>query len=176
MSTSIIPLTIVVTTVVSEERQGRSLGSAQVWIYIPALLLAQVVHEEWGRDLIGSWNSHGWFTAPQRVWATRLRRLSGAQPDEVVVTDSASVNLFKAAAAGLRLRPDRRVIVSGILGHGPPARRHSTSSTCMHASTPYIREDSLGGFLAIYRESASLSSWLRQSGACLARTSTSWRA
>ena len=72
----------------------------------------QVVHEEWGRDLIGSWNKHGWYTAPQRIGA-KIARIIGAAPGEVVVADSTSVNLFKVAAAALSMRPDRRAVLSG---------------------------------------------------------------
>lgn len=71
----------------------------------------RVLRQEWGRDLIGSWNSAGWFELPQRL-GDKLGRLIGAGPRQVVVTDSISVNLFKILAAALRLRPGRRVIVS----------------------------------------------------------------
>ena len=71
-----------------------------------------MVNEEWSRDLIGSWNKHGWFTAPQRVGA-KVARMLGAPPEDVVVADSTSVNLFKAASAALSLRPGRTVILSG---------------------------------------------------------------
>ena len=42
----------------------------------------------------------------------RIAPLIGAAPDEVVVADSTSVNLFKLLAGALRLRPGRRVILS----------------------------------------------------------------
>jgi kynureninase len=77
----------------------------------------QVVEAEWGNDLIRSWNKAGWFDLPARLGA-KLAPLIGARPDEVVVTDSTSVNLFKALAAALHrqeeLRPKdkRRVIVT----------------------------------------------------------------
>lgn len=41
-----------------------------------------------------------------------IARLVGAKPEEVIVCDSTSVNLFKALVAALRLRPDRNLIVS----------------------------------------------------------------
>jgi kynureninase len=43
--------------------------------------------------------------------AAKIARLVGAAPDEVVVADSTSVNLFKLLVAAARLRPDRRTIV-----------------------------------------------------------------
>lgn len=71
----------------------------------------RVVEEEWGRDLISSWNDHGWIDLPLRAGA-RIAPLIGAQGDEVVVCDSVSINLFKVLASALALRPGRRVIVT----------------------------------------------------------------
>ena len=73
--------------------------------------IAQVVAREWGEGLIRSWNDSDWITLPQRV-GSKIARLIGAAPDEVVACDSTSVNLFKALAAALGLRPGRTVIVS----------------------------------------------------------------
>ncbi len=73
--------------------------------------LAWVITAEWGEGLIRSWNAAGWITLPQRI-GDKLACLLGAQPGEVVVADSTSINLFKALAAALTLRPDRRCIVS----------------------------------------------------------------
>jgi kynureninase len=71
------------------------------------------VTQQWGTDLIRSWNSHGWIDLPARVGA-QIARLIGAKPHEVIACDSISVNLFKLLSAALKLRPDRRVIVSDI--------------------------------------------------------------
>ena len=73
--------------------------------------MAEVVQAQWGRDLIGSWNAHGWIDLPFRIGA-KVARLIGAAPDEVVAADSTSVNLFKLAAAAVRMRAPRRVIVA----------------------------------------------------------------
>jgi kynureninase len=73
--------------------------------------VAEVLRKEWGTDLIRSWTRHGWIDLPERV-AASIARLIGAAPDEVVVADSTSVNLFKLLVAALRLRPGRRVILS----------------------------------------------------------------
>ena len=73
--------------------------------------LAELVAAEWGRDLIRSWNIHGWIDLPFRV-GDKIGRLIGAEPGTVVVADSTSVNVFKLIAAALRLRPERRVILS----------------------------------------------------------------
>ena len=75
----------------------------------------EVLEQEWGTGLIRSWNAAGWFDLPSRL-GDKLGRLIGAGPGEVVVTDTTSLNLFKALAAALRIqqasRPHRRVIVS----------------------------------------------------------------
>jgi len=91
---------------------GNSLGAR------PRAALArsqQVVAQEWGRDLIRSWNSAGWFDMPKRL-GDRLAPLIGARAGEVVVTDTTSLNLFKALAAALAIQegkdPARRTIVT----------------------------------------------------------------
>ncbi|MYM36384.1 kynureninase [Duganella sp. FT50W] len=77
----------------------------------------QVIAQEWGHDLIRSWNAAGWFELPRRL-GNLLAPLIGAAEDEVVVTDTTSVNLFKALAAALQMQADepasagRRVIVT----------------------------------------------------------------
>ncbi len=87
---------------------GNSLGAKPVAV---DARLAQVIGQEWGRDLIASWNRHGWIDLPLRL-GDKIARLIGAEPGEVAVADSTSVNLFKVLAAALRLRPDRRTILS----------------------------------------------------------------
>ena len=71
----------------------------------------EAVEQQWGRDLIAGWNAHSWIDLPARVGG-KIARLVGAEADEVVAADSTSVNLFKLAAAAVRLRTPRRVIVT----------------------------------------------------------------
>lgn len=73
--------------------------------------LERVVRSEWGQGLIRSWNSAGWIDLPQRV-GDKIGRLVGAAAGQVVVADSTSVNLFKALAAAVRMRPGRSIILS----------------------------------------------------------------
>jgi kynureninase len=75
-----------------------------------AARLDAVVRGEWGEELIRSWNSRGWIGAPQRIGA-RIAPLIGAKPNEVIVADSTSVNLFKLLVAAARLS-DRPVLLS----------------------------------------------------------------
>lgn len=87
---------------------GNSLGppSAGMRTRIESLLA-----EEWGRDLVASWNRHGWFGLPERVGA-RIAPLLGAGEDEVIAADSVSLNLFKLLAAVLRRPGSRRLVLA----------------------------------------------------------------
>ncbi|WP_284616415.1 kynureninase [Aquabacterium humicola] len=94
---------------------GNSLG---VLPRTTAARLSQVVTDEWGTGLIGSWNTAGWMQLPQRI-GDKIGALVGAKPGEVVAADSTSVNLFKVLSAALKIardgQPDgsaRTVIVS----------------------------------------------------------------
>jgi kynureninase len=91
---------------------GNSLGALP---RATAERVQQVVADEWGRGLIGSWNHAGWMHLPQRV-GDKVARLVGAAPGELVVADSTSVNLYKVLSAALTIQrtdaPQRRVIVS----------------------------------------------------------------
>ena len=75
----------------------------------------QVVIQEWGVGLIGSWNSAGWMDLPQRL-GNKIARLVGAGEGELVVADSTSINLFKVLSAAIDIcradAPQRRVILS----------------------------------------------------------------
>ncbi|WP_299030880.1 kynureninase [uncultured Sulfitobacter sp.] len=75
--------------------------------------LEVAVKEEWAHGLIRSWNDADWYPAPQRAGAA-ISRLIGADKDEVIVCDSISVNLYKLLVGALRMRPDRKIIVSEI--------------------------------------------------------------
>jgi kynureninase len=87
---------------------GNSLGALPA---VTAGRLTQAVEREWGDDLIASWNAHGWIDAPARV-AAKLAPIVGAQPAELLIADSTSVNLFKLLAAAVRARPGRNTILT----------------------------------------------------------------
>ena len=66
---------------------------------------------QWGEQLIKGWNACGWMEQPSRV-GNMVGRLIGAPAGSVVIGDTLSIKVFQALAAGLAMRPDRRVILS----------------------------------------------------------------
>jgi kynureninase len=73
-------------------------------------LAAELVQRQWGERLIRGWND-GWMGLPSRLGA-KVAALIGADPDEVLVCDSTSVNLFKLAMAAVAAQVPRRGIVT----------------------------------------------------------------
>lgn len=73
--------------------------------------VAEVVRQQWGQDLIVSWNKHDWIGLGRRI-GDKIARLIGANPGEVMVADSTSINLFKILSSALDLAPGRPVILS----------------------------------------------------------------
>jgi kynureninase len=86
---------------------GNSLGAMPKAV---ARRVSQVTELEWGHDLIKSWNTADWFTAPQRI-GDKIAKIIGAHEGEVVATDSTSINLFKVLGAALMINSDRSQIV-----------------------------------------------------------------
>lgn len=78
-----------------------------------AARLQKVVLEEWGAGLIRSWNAN-WWHAPQRV-GEKIAQLVGAAEGQVIVSDTTSINLYKLVMVALRLRSQRRRILSDTL-------------------------------------------------------------
>ncbi len=71
--------------------------------------LAQVVRDQWGAGLARSWSS--WIDWGQRIGDQLAADVLGAEPGEVALSDSTSVNLYKLATAAVDAAPDRRTIV-----------------------------------------------------------------
>jgi len=74
-------------------------------------ILRHTIEQEWGQDLIRSWNDAGWFDLPVRL-GDRVGALIGAAPGQTVVCDTTSINLFKAIHAAIALRPERDVVIA----------------------------------------------------------------
>ena len=73
--------------------------------------LNKTINEEWGKDLINSWNKANWINLPQAL-GDKIAPLLGAKSGEVVVVDSTSLNLFKVLTSALRLNKNRKKVVS----------------------------------------------------------------
>jgi len=87
---------------------GNSLGP------LPKGALARaetVITEQWGQQLIRAWNSAGWMDLPVKV-GDRLAPLIGAPKGSVATGDTLSIKVYQALAAALKMRPERKVILS----------------------------------------------------------------
>jgi kynureninase len=73
-------------------------------------LSKELVENQWGKQLIRSWNEN-WIDLPT-VIGSKISKLVGANPDEIIVSDSTSVNLFKLVVASLKNIPGRKNIVT----------------------------------------------------------------
>ncbi|MBS7668579.1 kynureninase [Croceicoccus gelatinilyticus] len=105
--------------------------------------LAQVVEDEWGRDLIRSWNSHDWIGMPQRIGA-KIAGLVGAGPDEVIACDSTSVNLFKLLQGAIALQSSRGTILTENAGF--PTDRYmaqSVADLCGSKTVKAVERDAI---------------------------------
>lgn len=71
-----------------------------------ATVLSDTIHREWGQRLIRSWNE-SWLQQWNDL-ARKVAQLIGAQPGEVFVGSSTSVNMYKLAYAALRLQGAKR--------------------------------------------------------------------
>jgi len=87
---------------------GNSLGALPK--AAPAAL-ANTAERQWGDDLIASWNKHDWIDWPTRI-AGKLAPIVGARRHELLIAESTSVSLFKLLAAAVRVRPDRKTILT----------------------------------------------------------------
>jgi kynureninase len=87
---------------------GNSLGPP---IKGTADYVSKVIESEWGGDLIRAWNSAGWMELPKAV-GNKIGRLIGAPAGAVATGDTLSIKVYQALAAALKMRPERRVILS----------------------------------------------------------------
>lgn len=71
----------------------------------------RVIEQEWGQQLIRAWNSAGWMDLP-RVVGNQIATLIGAPEGSVATGDTLSIKVYQALDAALKMRPDRRVILS----------------------------------------------------------------
>ena len=86
---------------------GNSLGRLP---RVTADHMETAIKEQWGERLIRSWNE-GWYQQSARL-GKKIAQIIGAHPDEVIVSDSTSVNLYKLAYGALKLKEERSEILS----------------------------------------------------------------
>ena len=87
---------------------GNSLGPMPV---AAPECVRRTIEDEWGGMLIRGWNEAGWMDWPARL-GDRIGRLIGAPEGSTVVGDTLSIKVWQALDAALRLRPERRVILT----------------------------------------------------------------
>jgi kynureninase len=87
---------------------GNSLGALPISV---KSRVTEVVSQQWGNDLIKSWNNHNWIDLPIKV-GEKIATLIGAEKGQVICCDSISVNLFKLLCSALKLNSDRTVVLS----------------------------------------------------------------
>ncbi len=73
--------------------------------------VATVLSDQWGQQLIRAWNSAGWMDLPQKV-GDRIGAILGAPAGSIATGDTLSIKVFQALASALKMRPDRKVILS----------------------------------------------------------------
>ncbi|HAT84791.1 MAG TPA: kynureninase, partial [Rhizobiales bacterium] len=72
---------------------------------------SQVIISEWGGKLIKAWNSADWISLPKKV-GDQIAPIIGAPAGSVATGDTLSIKVYQALAAALKMRPDRKIIVS----------------------------------------------------------------
>jgi kynureninase len=72
-----------------------------------------VVTQQWGNGLIRSWNTHQWMEKPTKL-GDKVAQLIGSKKAQVLVCDTTSVNIFKLAAAAVKMRPGRSKLITEI--------------------------------------------------------------
>ena len=87
---------------------GNSLGPLPVAAKERAI---DVVNQQWGEDLITSWNKHAWIDLPAQC-GERIAPIIGAAPGQVICCDSISVNLFKVLSGALQMQPGRNKLLT----------------------------------------------------------------
>lgn len=87
---------------------GNSLGPLPVAAKERAV---EVVNQQWGQDLITSWNQHAWIDLPQQC-GELIAPVIGAAPGQVICCDSISVNLFKVLSGALKMQQGRQKVVT----------------------------------------------------------------
>jgi kynureninase len=87
---------------------GNSLG---VLPKATAAHVSEVIQQQWGVDLIRSWNCNQWMQKPTEL-GDKIGQLVGADAGQMLACDTTSINIFKLAAAAVKMRPDRTKLIT----------------------------------------------------------------
>ena len=71
--------------------------------------LNSFLQNEWGSELVNGWTH--WIDEAQRVGDLLGRSSLGAQIGQVLVTDTTSINFYRACKAAISARPNRKTII-----------------------------------------------------------------
>lgn len=71
----------------------------------------EVIQKQWGIDLIRSWNCNQWMQKPTEL-GDKIGQLVGAELGQMLVCDTTSINIFKLAAAAVKMRPGRTKLIT----------------------------------------------------------------
>ncbi|MGO3385392.1 MAG: kynureninase [Acinetobacter guillouiae] len=78
-------------------------------------LAQQVISQEWGNDLINSWNTADWWGLSTRL-GDKVAELIGVNAGETVISDSTTLNLFKVLSSAVKIQAEkdalRKVIIA----------------------------------------------------------------
>ncbi|HCI00777.1 MAG TPA: kynureninase, partial [Alphaproteobacteria bacterium] len=74
--------------------------------------VAETIDREWGQSLIRAWNAEGWMDLPTQLGDRLGAMFLNAPAGSVSVGDTLSIKVYQALTAALKMRPDRRVILS----------------------------------------------------------------
>lgn len=83
---------------------------------------------------VKSWNTAGWFNLPLSI-GNELAPLIGATEGEVAVTDSTSVNIFKAVAGALLMQKNQAVFAQPLTLETP--REHAVRGSQVSIAHPH---------------------------------------
>lgn len=117
---------------------GNSLGAMPS--HVPEAV-RDALERQWAQDLVGSWNSNGWWTLPRRV-GDRIGALVGAADGQVICGDSTSIQVFQAITALARVNRQRKTIITD--GANFPTDQYMADSVA-HLTGRWLRRASPDG-------------------------------
>lgn len=76
-----------------------------------SMVMRSVIDNQWGRELIGAWNTASWLDLPQSL-GILIAPLIGVSEGSISVGDTLSIKLYQALAAALSLSVPRKVVLT----------------------------------------------------------------